>query len=74
MGLTQTCPALRNFAAASCLVAAATSASSNTMAGAWPPSSIVTRFMWRPAKAASSLPTAVEPVNEILAMTGCGMR
>ena len=44
------------------------------MAGAWPPSSMVARFMWLPAKAASCLPTAVEPVNEIFRMTGCGIR
>ena len=44
------------------------------MAGAWPPSSMVTRFMCSPASAASCLPIGVEPVNEILRMTGCGMR
>ena len=70
----QTWPALRNFAAASIFAATSTSASSNTIAGAWPPSSIVTRFMCRPASAASCLPTTVEPVNEILRMTGCGIR
>ena len=44
------------------------------MAGAWPPSSIVTRFMCAPASAARCLPTATEPVNDILRITGCGMR
>jgi hypothetical protein len=65
---------LRYFAVASNRLAMSTSASSNTIAGAWPPSSIVTRFMWAPAIAASCLPTAVDPVNDILRMTGCGMR
>ena len=44
------------------------------MAGAWPPSSIVIRFICSPASAASCLPTAVEPVNEILRIDRCGMR
>ena len=39
------------------LAATSTSASSNTITGAWPPSSIVTRFMCWPASAASCLPT-----------------
>ena len=54
--------------------ATSTSASSNTITGAWPPSSMVTRFMCAPAIAASCLPTTVEPVNEILRITGCGIR
>ena len=70
----QTWPALRNLLDAIALAATAMSASSNTITGAWPPSSIVARFMCRPAMAASCLPTAVEPVKEILRMTGCGMR
>jgi hypothetical protein len=36
--------------------------------------SIVTRFIWAPAIAANCLPTAVEPVNDILRMIGCGIR
>src|SRR6516165_8624504 len=35
---------------------------------------MVMRFMWAPASAASCLPTAVEPVNETLRMTGCEIR
>ena len=56
------------------LAARPTSASSKTKAGAWPPSSIVARFMCWPARAASCLPTGVEPVKVILRITGCGMR
>ena len=45
-----------------------------TITGAWPPSSMVTRFMCWPASAASCLPTGVEPVKVILRITGCGIR
>ena len=51
-----------------------TSASLNTIAGAWPPNSMVARFMCNPASAESCLPTMVEPVKEILRITGCGIR
>ncbi len=46
------------------------STSSNTKTGAWPPSSMVARFMCVPASEASNLPTGTEPVNEILRMVG----
>ena len=62
--------AFLNFAADNNLADCATSASPNTSAGACPPSSIVTRFIWDPARAASCLPTWVEPVKEILRMMG----
>jgi len=45
-----------------------TSAVVDTMGGAWPPSSMVTRFMWSPARAASACPRP-EPVNDIFLMT-----
>src|SRR5436305_11004953 len=35
---------------------------------------MVGRFMCLPASIAKCLPTAVDPVNEILRITGCGMR
>src|SRR3546814_4739179 len=44
------------------------------MAGAWPPSSMVMRFMCWPASMARCLPTGVEPVKVILRITGCGIR
>src|ERR1700751_3403524 len=65
-GATHTWPALRNLLADRIFAAASRSASANTIAGAWPPSSIVTRFMCLPARLASSLPTTVDPVKEIL--------
>ena len=74
VGEMQTWPALRYFAAARIFAADDTSASLNTIAGAWPPSSMVARFMCRPASAESCLPTMVDPVKEILRITGCGMR
>ena len=74
VGEMQTCPALRYFAADRIFAADVTSASLNTIAGAWPPNSMVARFMCRPASAESCLPTTVEPVKEILRMIGCGMR
>src|SRR5690349_5069890 len=70
----QTCPALRNFEAAIVFAATSMFASSNTITGAWPPSSIVARFMYLPASDARCLPTTVEPVNEILRITGWGIR
>ncbi len=45
-------------------------ASSSRTVGDFPPSSSVTRFMVSTAPRAIALPTAVEPVNEILAMSG----
>jgi hypothetical protein len=54
--------------------ASSISASSKMITGACPPSSIVTRFMWLPASAASCLPTAVDPVKLIFLITGCGIR
>ena len=65
-----TCPALRNLNGASMSAAFSTSASSQTITGAWPPSSIVQRFISEPASAASCLPTATEPVNDTLRTMG----
>src|SRR6185312_3887847 len=72
VGAMHTWPALRNFEPARTLTARSTSASSNTIAGAWPPSSMVIRFMCLPASEASSLPTAVDPVKEIFRIDGWG--
>ena len=74
VGEMHTWPALRNLAPPEAFTASATSASSATITGAWPPSSIVTRFMCAPASAASCLPTGVEPVKVTLRMIGCGIR
>src|SRR6218665_2968026 len=54
--------------------ARSTSASSQTITGEGPPSSIVMRFMWLPASAAICLPTGTEAVNETLRTMGEAMR
>ena len=54
--------------------AVSTSASSHTITGEWPPSSMVQGFMSPPAMAASCLPTGTEPVKEILRTMGELMR
>ena len=69
-----TWPALRNLKLHSMSAALSTSASSQTITGAWPPSSMVQRFIKPAALAASILPTATEPVNEILRTMGLLMR
>jgi hypothetical protein len=73
-GDTHTWPALRVLSFASMVAAASTFASSNTMAGEWPPSSQVPRFMCAPASAASCLPTGIEPVKDTLRTMGEAMR
>ena len=74
VGEMQTWPALRYFAADRIFAADVTSASLKTIAGACPPNSMVARFMCNPASADNCLPTTVEPVKEILRITGCGIR
>ena len=59
-------PALRNFEAISPSTASSRSASSKITYGAWPPSSSESRLTWSADFRISSLPTSVEPVNEIL--------
>ena len=70
----QTWPALRNLNGTSIATAASMSASSQTITGAWPPSSMVLRFISSAALAASCLPTATEPVKLILRTTGLWIR
>jgi hypothetical protein len=59
VGEMQTWPALRNFERTSMSSAASMSASSNTITGAWPPSSIFVRCAWSAASRIKCLPTAV---------------
>ena len=63
---THVWPALRNFEAISPSTASSRSASSKMRYGAWPPSSSDSRLIWSAERRISSLPTSVEPVNEIL--------
>src|SRR5690606_39799510 len=58
--------ALRNLLAIAPCTAASISASSNTIYGALPPSSIETFFIVSAALRTSVFPTAVDPVKEIL--------
>src|SRR5262249_1684703 len=46
------------------------SASSNTITGAWPPSSMVTRFTVSAAAFSTRLPTGTDPVSVTLRTTG----
>ena len=62
---TQVWPALRYFAAIAPSTARSRSASSKTMKGALPPSSIETFFIVFAACSISFLPTSVEPVKVI---------
>lgn len=62
----QTCPALRSPDAMSPVAAASRFASSNTMNGALPPSSMLTRLSVAAERSMRYLPTFVEPVNPIL--------
>ena len=61
----QVWPAFLKPEATTPAAAVSTSASSNTMKGALPPSSSETRFTVSAAPAISDLPTAVEPVKPI---------
>ena len=67
---THVCPVLRYLDAIAPSAAASRSASSNTMNGALPPSSSESFFTVAAHCAISSLPTAVEPVNESLRTVG----
>src|SRR3954447_18029680 len=67
---TQVWPALRYLAAIAPSTARSRSASSNTMKGALPPSSIETFFMVEADCCMRSLPTSVEPVKVIFLTVG----
>ena len=67
---TQVWPEFRYLDWMAPATAASMSASSKTMNGALPPSSIDTRFMVAAAAAVSALPTAVDPVKVILRTSG----
>lgn len=64
------CPALRNPDATANAAAFSMAASSNTMYGAFPPSSMLTLFMLSAAFFIKSFPTRVDPVNVILRTSG----
>src|SRR6478735_12238651 len=66
----QVWPELRYLASIAPATALSRSASSNTMKGALPPSSIETFFTVWAACSSSTLPTSVEPVNVIFLTSG----
>src|ERR1700761_9221313 len=67
---TQVCPVLRNLLPIAPTTAASRSASSNTMKGALPPSSILVFLIVGAHWASSLAPTSVEPVNDSLRTSG----
>ncbi|MNL24190.1 hypothetical protein D3C87_1456140 [compost metagenome] len=67
---TQVCPEFRNLPAIAPFTAASISASSNTINGALPPSSIDTFLMLEAACVMSVFPTSVEPVNDNFLIIG----
>ncbi len=69
-----TWPALRYLAAAVTRATVSTSTSAKTTTGECPPSSIVTCFMPSAAMVARCVPTGIDPVNEIVRITGDGIR
>src|SRR5208282_3679311 len=70
----QTWPALRNLARASVRALATGSASSCTMTGACPPSSMETRFTPAAHWARTLLPTVTEPVSDTFRTMGAAIR
>ena len=71
----QTWPALRNLKRRSAVAARVdVGVVEHDQPAAWPPSSMVVRFMYCAASAARCLPTGTEPVNEILRTSGEGIR
>ncbi len=70
----QSWPALPNTANGADAAAASRSASAYTTLADFPPSSRVTRLIVSAAPAAIERPTSVEPVNAILATSGCSTR
>lgn len=70
----QSCPVLMSAPATAPLTAASRSASSKTTKGALPPSSRCSRLTVAVAISATRLPTAVDPVNEVMATSGCPTR
>src|SRR5579863_4171418 len=71
VGALQDCPVLRKHSCTPCLTALPKSASSRMMLADLPPSSCVTRFTVGAAAVATATPARVEPVNEIMATSGC---
>ena len=72
-GALHDCPELLNMCITPPVTALARSASSRMMFGDLPPSSWLTRLTVGAARLATSTPARVEPVNEIMSMSGCSL-
>ncbi len=73
VGALQDWPELLNTWATPPVTAFCRSASSRMMFGDLPPSSWLTRFTVGAARCATSMPARVEPVNEIMSISGCSL-
>ena len=72
-GALQDCPELLNMCATPPVTAFTKSAPSRITFGDLPPSSWLTRLTVLAARLATSMPARVEPVNEIMSMSGCSL-
>src|SRR5258707_14436235 len=72
-GALQDWPELLNMCITPPVTALARSASSRIMFGDLPPNCWLTRFTVGAARLATSTPARVEPVNEIMSMSGCSL-
>src|ERR1700750_3003047 len=72
-GALQDWPELLNMCITPPVTALVRSASSRITFGDLPPSSWLTRFTVGAARLATSTPARVEPVNEIMSMSGCSL-
>lgn len=71
----QTCPELKKFAVVAISAARCRSASSKTISGDFPPSSIVTSLSVEPpADAITFFPVDTPPVKEIFSIPGCSAK
>ena len=71
MGALQDCPLLLKQCLAPPVIADSKSASSNIMLADFPPSSWATLFTVSAAPFATAIPALVEPVNDIMSISGC---
>src|ERR1700746_3318270 len=72
-GALQDCPELLNMCATPPATALLRSASSRMTFGDLPPSSWLMRFTVGAARLATSIPARVEPVKEIMSISGCSL-
>ena len=71
MGASHDCPVLNIHSSTDSVILVTRLLSENTMFGDFPPSSSVTRFTVSAESQVTSLPARVEPVNDIICISGC---